>query len=380
MRLENGAPLVGSVLGSFSRRSSIGSIQREGQFVERGLQRERADRLAGGAHPGVGYGVEMDDLLTDEEVVRRVEMACRKGALLGVAGMLRRRRDSGVHERDQPAIGLCPQRDALFRNRPPADDAIHLLARQRKADGPVDDFRRRGAEHAVLPQPGLSAKAAADERRVHLDVLWLEREDLGERRAESPETLRRVPDGQVLAVTPHRHGRMRFDRIVVVPGRAIETSTVTAAVARAASGSPTVTSGGSPRISAGTIASDFIPSNESDPARSRSRRSDQRRGILRLLEGVGDDDGDGLAIPADAIVLKDRQVAGRARLSVAGIEQARRLQAGALAWVSTAMTPGAASAAAISIAVTRPLAMRLHTSAAWTRLSAANSARTGPRR
>ena len=44
--------------------------------------------------------------------------------------------------------------------------------------GRLHDLRRRGAEHAVLPQPGLAAKAAADERRVHLDGLRLEREDL----------------------------------------------------------------------------------------------------------------------------------------------------------------------------------------------------------
>ena len=122
------------------------------ELVERGFQRERPDRLPWRAHPGIGHRVETDDLLADEQGLRCVEMPRRKRQLLGVACVIRRGGDAGMNQRREPAVAVRAKGDALLRQRPSADVAIDLFARQRESHRTSGDSRRRRADHAVVPQ------------------------------------------------------------------------------------------------------------------------------------------------------------------------------------------------------------------------------------
>ena len=71
--------------------------QRIGEFVHRRFQRKRSDRFARRAHPGIGDRVQIDDLLLDQNIRRRIQVPGRKGALLRVAPVRRGRRHAGVN-------------------------------------------------------------------------------------------------------------------------------------------------------------------------------------------------------------------------------------------------------------------------------------------
>ncbi len=52
--------------------------QRIGQFVHRRFQRERSNGFARSAHPGIGDRIQIDDLLLNENIGRRVEVPGRE--------------------------------------------------------------------------------------------------------------------------------------------------------------------------------------------------------------------------------------------------------------------------------------------------------------
>ena len=74
----------------------------------------------------------------------------------------------------------------------------------------------------MVPQPALSAKAAAYKRRDHLNIFRSEPEDQRQGASRGIDRLRGFQHGQRAVVIPNRDGRVRLDGVVVVPRREVD--------------------------------------------------------------------------------------------------------------------------------------------------------------
>src|SRR5205085_4630020 len=93
----------------------------ERQFVDCRLQGERPGAFPGRAHEGVRNEVEIDDLLLEEGVVARIEMAGGEREHLGELVVPVRFCDAAVDQRRESARARGPEGDALLGRRASTD-------------------------------------------------------------------------------------------------------------------------------------------------------------------------------------------------------------------------------------------------------------------
>jgi hypothetical protein len=128
-------------------------------------------------------------------------------------------------------------------------------------------------------------------------------------------------DDEVVAVPGERH-RVRLDRVVIVAGRAVDEVD---GVRRVGQRGLSVADENLDRLADAVRRARVCPGlRESARRRGLVGDRDQRGGVVSLLLGFGQDHGDRLAVPVDAVVLHDRQVAAPGRPG-RGQEQRRRL-------------------------------------------------------
>ena len=112
------------------------------------------------------------------------------------------------------------ERDALLGARAVADRAEHLRARQRDLHGAVRQLRGHRGERDVRPRRALRTEPAADEARDDAHVLGGQAEHRSELAARADHALRRVVEGEPVAL-PQRDGGVRLHRVVVLDGRRV---------------------------------------------------------------------------------------------------------------------------------------------------------------
>ena len=118
------------------------------------------------------------------------------------------------------AVVLRAQPDVLFGNRATANHAKSIFARQRQLYRTIDNFRGRHAQRRVAPAD-FAAETTAKKWRDHADIFCLEVEYIRQRVRGQVDGLRGIENQQASVFVPNGRGGMRFDRIVVVAGRAI---------------------------------------------------------------------------------------------------------------------------------------------------------------
>lgn len=125
-----------------------------------------------------------------------------------------------MDDRFQLAVGVRAQRETLFGGGASADQPVDGLARQHDPDRTFCQPGRRYRQYLMVPQ-SLAAEAAAHEGGQDADLILLDAENPGEGYGRRVDHLRRVMDQKPVAV-PQDRGCVRLDRIVILPGRAID--------------------------------------------------------------------------------------------------------------------------------------------------------------
>jgi hypothetical protein len=195
-------------------------LQRLGQFVHRGLQREHAHVLAGRAHVRAAGDVQHDDFVRRANVRRGVDRARRPRESFVVVGNVVPLADAFVNDRNEFAVRGRAEGHALFGGGPMSVREEELLARQPQLHRPLDLVRCERCGKDVRPRRSFAAERAADERRHDLDIFFRDAERFRHRGADREDVLRRVVQRELVAF-PRRDERMRLHRIVMLVWRAI---------------------------------------------------------------------------------------------------------------------------------------------------------------
>ena len=181
--------------------------ERDRELVHRDFERERAGRFARRALKRRRADVELDEPVRRIAVRARVEHARRRGRRFDPVFEHRRRRNDVMTDRGQLAVVGRAERDVLLGVRPMADRREHLAAVEHELDRPTELARRHRGQHDMRPDRTLAAEAAADERRDHVHVFDGMPNRLRERLAAAEHALRRVVDGQPIALPLRRGSR-----------------------------------------------------------------------------------------------------------------------------------------------------------------------------
>ena len=190
------------------------------QLVHRAFDRECAWRLSRPAHEAVRQQIKIDIMLDDVEAFASVEGSPGKGEPFIADAVQRFDAVAMVKQRLELAVRIRSQRHPLLRLRSPADQPLHIGARESDAHGTIGELRSSHAENLVVPQ-ALGAKAAAHIGRADLNIAFLQSEYLRERTGSAVDHLGRVVNDQ-LAVLPDDRGGVRLDRIMVFPWRRVD--------------------------------------------------------------------------------------------------------------------------------------------------------------
>ncbi len=230
----------------------------------------------------------------------------------------------------------------------------HLLARHGHAHR---TFELLGGEHRQIDlvlRPQAGAEGAADKRIEHAHVLGAEAEHAREIALDVLRALILVVDRDPAVALPdhggavHLHGIVMFGGEVILAGdphRRVCISGLGIAAVFAALRS----------VPLGTLVQCIAKVGVVLGGLVFDR--DQRGGMARRLECLGDDQRDRLAAEMDLVVIEraQRNAAGAIVVLIAAV--LRIETRGRFSWVMTSTTPGTARAAAVSIATMRPLAM-----------------------
>ena len=200
------------------------------------------------------------------------------------------------------SVSTRPDRQMLNGVGPMADGGEHLGARQHDLHRPPGDPRRQRRERRVRPDAQSCAERAADERHQHTHACWINAECGRQRIAHRMRILRRVMDGQRIAV-PDRDCGKQADWIVRVFGSGV--------------GGLDLHVGGreGPRhVTAIVIGRPWMEDRRgSRVVEGEDRRVtlvcdlDQSGCRLRLLPGLRDDDCHVLAVMQNGVALERRQ-------------------------------------------------------------------------
>ena len=173
-----------------------------GEFVHRAFQRQKTDRLSGGAHRRSDRNVQRRQTMPGQSVVAGIERPRLEGrALVGLLAPQIARKHI-VADRKNAAVSIRAEADALNGVRTVRRDMEHLLTRQRRLHWPVKLARSDRRQNGVGVDPKLGAKAAADERADQPDVLDRNVEGPGDRVATLIQHLVRGVKDEVV-VLPH---------------------------------------------------------------------------------------------------------------------------------------------------------------------------------
>ena len=129
-------------------------------------------------------------------------------------------RDHVVPDGDERPIFLCAERYALLGLRAAADRPEHLRPRKRELHRTSCALRRQRGEHHMRPRRAFAAEAAADEGRDDPHALGRDAERLRHRFTHARDVLRRVVEREPLAL-PRRDRRVRLHRVVRLHRRGI---------------------------------------------------------------------------------------------------------------------------------------------------------------
>ena len=118
------------------------------------------------------------------------------------------------------SVSARADRQLLNRVWPMADRGEHLGARQHQLHRPLRDPRGKSRERHMRPDAQPCAERTTDERHQYAHAGWIDAERGRQHVAHAVWILRRVMDGERIAV-PHRHGGKQADRIVRVLGSCV---------------------------------------------------------------------------------------------------------------------------------------------------------------
>ena len=308
-------------------------VQRHRELVHGGFEREDAARLARRAHVGRRVHVHARDAMARVDVRARMQEPARVeerlGELLVGGGLL----VAVVHDGGEAAVARCAEGDALDRVRAVADAVIHLAPRQHHLDRPPRDARAERRQRHMRPGAQPRAEGAADEGRDDADVLGRNAEHGGDLVGRVVHPLRLVPEGQAVAV-PGRDGGVHLDGVVVLARDHVGLVDLDLG-ARERSFGIAAPSLWRPCLS--LIGLLLRRQNRLDALNvggSGFRRvgdAHQRRRVVRLFEGLGDHEGDRLALMVHPVVLEHVQALTDGRVHgalVRAIGKPRRVAVG----------------------------------------------------
>ena len=181
--------------------------------------------------------------------------------------------------------------DVLLGLRPVTHPAEHLRAIRQQLHGTAGNLRRHHRERHVRPRLPLAAERPADERRDHGNALDRDLKRGGDRMLHAEHPLRRIVDRHPAAV-PGGDRAVGLHRIVVFRRRTIGLVDAYRA-ARDAGGAAPMRCG---------LSEQLLGAKRLRGVHIHHRRIGgignlhEGRGVLRLFEGLGDDDRDRLAI------------------------------------------------------------------------------------
>ena len=141
------------------------------ELVHRGLHGERAHRLTGGPHGGVGDEVELDDRRSERDGRCVVELTGRADHLVRAAAHRRGPHDRLVEEGRQTTVRGGAESDPLGGRRPAAHGPVNPFAGQRHPHGTPGGAGGHDRQQRSRPHEALAAEPAADEGRQHADLL-----------------------------------------------------------------------------------------------------------------------------------------------------------------------------------------------------------------
>ena len=199
----------------------------------------------------------------------------------------------------------------LLGLRAPADGAEHLRPLQRELHGTPDLARRHRREEDVRPDRALAAEAAADVRIDHSHILGGNSERLGDHFTRASDVLRRVVESE-LAALPMRDRPVRLHRVVVLHRRLVDGVHLHFGLGeRLHPVAPLLRRRTSRHLRRARVCLCLF---EIDPGLGILVAHPQLRGgIVRLLQRLGHDDRDRLAVVANARVLEERKLASGRR-------------------------------------------------------------------
>ncbi len=293
-----------------------------GELVHRRFQGERAARLTRRAHKGRRGGIHPAQAVRDRQIGCAVKHRRQRARPRHELVEDRRLRARLVHEAGEAAVGGRSQRDALNRARPETDRAEHLRPRQRDLHRAADQLRRHRRQDGMRPQRALTAESAADELRHDAHARRRQAEDLRELAPRAHDALRRLVHREPVAI-PLRDRRVRFHRVVVFNRNHIGVVHFYGGLrergGRIAFAEVGVAAAGSRFVLRGIV-------EARDRGCLRVAGAHQRRGVGRVLEGVGDDHRDRLTIVVHDVVLQHHEgaVAGAFALGIDSRRVARR--------------------------------------------------------
>ena len=116
------------------------------------------------------------------------------------------------------SVSARPDGQLLNRIGPMADRGEHLGARQHQLHRSLRDPRGKRRERHVWPGAQPCAERTTHERHQHAHAGWIDAERGRQRVAHAMRILRRVMDGERVAV-PHRDGGEQADRVIGVRRR-----------------------------------------------------------------------------------------------------------------------------------------------------------------
>ncbi len=290
-----------------------------GELVHGDLEDGGAGGLAGRAHKGGDAEVHVDELLGDGVVLAVVQHLGGAGGVFGEVF-----EDGGVHDDVllhglELAVGGGGELDVVVGVGALADGAEHLVAVEHEFDGLADDARGHGGERHVRPGRALGAEAAAGVGALDADVVEGDVEDLGDRHLDAGDVLGGVVEVELFALPPG-DGGVGLHGIVVLDGGDVGLVDGDAGLGEAGGDVAALVAGG---LLAGLLG----PAGFGEAALEVELGgllavldAELRGGEAGLVEGLGDDDRDGLAVVFDVGVLEDGEIAAGGGLRGAGGE------------------------------------------------------------
>ena len=290
--------------------------ERGGQFIHRRLETKGAGRLARSAVERRRAEIEPDKPLAGVDVRARVENSRLKRRRLDPVFEDRRARGHILTDRRQAPVFARRHRKMLDGVGPRADGSKHLPAAEHELDRPFDVPRRHRRKHDVRPRRALRPEPAADELRDNSHLLGRYAERLRHEPLDAVHVLRRVVQREAVRWFPDRDGGVRLHRIVRFERRRVD---------RLDDGVGLGQAGGHIAAMAGRLehAENLLRVRlgrrqlllHVDGGRLGAvGRLDQRRRMCRLLERLGDDDRDRLAVVSDFAALQKRERAAGRRI------------------------------------------------------------------